>query len=780
MFDIYVNGVDPERLDEFDAIRESVGQTLKVSGDDLDVIMSSGDHPVCIQKGVPENQAINIRKALNKLGLVCSYQQQKSLRWESLELHDIESNDEYFTCPACNEKHPLIDEAEPEKCPGCKVNIEKYRQQKKQDEEYEEIRLRMLRLAQSQRESEERNKEIEAERTRRQELEQRAVNELGLKPKWSFKAWFSNSEGKDNKKALLAGLLVAMAGAGFYLYSQQNASEAHDALQEAESAGIPEQISTAADVSPQPGAVVATGDIIDTPPTPNAQNLVVADGQTAGQASLAQVHDNATKFLNSMGIETKVPEGGSGSAPIEVPEPADIAANLTVVETTGNEPAGIPAMESTGNAAAANPEVVQKPTVALQTDDAQTWAQATAEGLFLQSMLALADHDVEWDRFVDTKIKSYLATGKLKSAYIASQYQTDLHAYLDNTNALLAQFNRLGRQDLIDPLLSKTIQRIKNQTPALQAVLNLQFGLQHYDANRKLTLITEAEKSAGLIENPVQQARTYAEMAYYQKRSGDVRSSDQYFLLAEAKLAAAEAGAEKIAAYLVLVENYTKSGSGLNAEIAMTQADLLLIQSEASLQKQANLSLLSLAYQLGNSTLIDKYASRIPDKTEQAKANFQTMLEKLKIATPPDFSQQLTALGAADFSAVAAALAAEFEPDAIKQQSLMIDAQHRLASISDNFANLIAASKLARSAQRLGKSEMAAALFEQAVKTAQSLPDKQQADQGLRLTALDQSRVFLTDLAVVTADLIQDEKIKTATLAAINSNQPLVQVLAAQ
>ena len=81
MFDVYVSGIDPNRIGEIDQIRQNVSKTLGVTGNDLELLLSTEDHMVCIQENVPESSAIKIRQALTSMGLLCSYRLRAGGRW---------------------------------------------------------------------------------------------------------------------------------------------------------------------------------------------------------------------------------------------------------------------------------------------------------------------------------------------------------------------------------------------------------------------------------------------------------------------------------------------------------------------------------------------------------------------------------------------------------------------------------------------------------------------------------------------------------------------------
>lgn len=776
MFDIYVNGVIPTRLDELDTIRLKVGQTLKIDGEDLELILSSGAGPICIQENVSEAMAIKVRDTLTKLGLICTYKQRKAFRWDELSLESIQKADEVFTCPACDENHPLVDDAEPELCPNCRVHIENYRKKINQEAEYEELRLRMIRSAQSKLETEERDKSIEAERLARQEIEKKLADELGLKPKWSLKSLFSASEG-NSKKPLLVALVLVISLAAYYFVSQQNKPHDLPVLQEADLANIPEQAVSAAVVD-ETSSVVASNsttvapDITESAPTANAQTLVVQNGETPAQASLAKAHEDTTKFLNSIGIDTKAPVQQGVVNVVELPDEGDIIGKDAIT----------PASQTVSPTVTAQNQSLQSNVAsdvksAIQNSSLVKHELSSAKNDFVEIMYDNSERDLEWDLFIDKTVKSYIAQGKLKSAYIVSQYQTNINDYVDTMAELLNQFNKLGRQDLLGPSLIKLTQRIETQPIGLQAILKMQLGLKHYNSEEKAKLFNEAEQAASALANPIEQANAYAAMAYYEKAAGDIKNSDRHFLLAETKLKSVPAGFDKFSGYIHLAEYYSRADAVLNVEITMTQADLSLIQSDSKFQSPGNAMLLSVAHLNGNPLLIQKYSSRPIDSVSRVNAVYQSMLMKLKKETLPDFSKQLSALDTADFSGIAMALAAEFEPNAVKQQNLIADAQQKLPSITNNATKAVVASKLARAAQRIGKIDVANGLLEQSLSAAKLTQNNQQMDQVLKLISLDSGRVFLNDIALKAANLIHDETVKASTLDTVKLSQQVSQIL---
>ncbi len=102
MFDVYVSGVDPKRIGEFEEIKKNVGITLNIEGEILDHIVSPEDDLVLIQENVSEKDAIKIRKVLVDIGLLCTYQLRKTSRWGELSIESTDDLGDLFTCPVCN------------------------------------------------------------------------------------------------------------------------------------------------------------------------------------------------------------------------------------------------------------------------------------------------------------------------------------------------------------------------------------------------------------------------------------------------------------------------------------------------------------------------------------------------------------------------------------------------------------------------------------------------------------------------------------------------------
>lgn len=759
MFDVYVAGVEPSRIGDLDAIRENVRTILGAEGETLDMILSG--NTVCIQENISEQNAIKIRDILTGIGLVCSYQMvRKQSRWGELSIHPLEAKEsDLFTCPACNEKYPLEDDQEPKLCPGCGANIEKFRQQQKEKQDYEELRKNMQAKAQARQEAEEKERLKDDLKKRKADMEEKISKELGLNPKPGWKAFFDAKQIK--KSHLIAISVLAASAVGLSVYKlafDQDVVDTNLAAKIPETPAVPQPANPAQNASIKVAENVAAqtpeqaaaaqlptqADITETMPTANAQELMVAEGGVPSQAALAKTHSDVTKFLNSVGIDS-----------------GQVAAAGSVGSSSGvNElqvPGLSPSAGTTVVSASQTAELSQNPAALAQTSTISTPVE---NRIFLDDIYHELDADVEWDVFLNKKLKEHIKSGKLKSAYTLSQFQTDLNDHVDGIAELVAAFSKLGRNDLIDATINKTNQKIRGLPQEEQPAYLARFSLALQKIANNQNFFEDAEKQALSIQDAIKQSQALSKVALYQKNAGQTQGANKNFSLAQEKLVTATPGFEQFSGFITLADDYTKSGNALNAEAAIKMAEFLLDKLEPAKKEDGMAMLLNTAYLANDNLLIRKYSDLIRTPANRFKASYQFIKSQLREGGTASFLGQLSDITDADYSAVATGLAALIEADPEKQKILNTMAQQKVLLIQDTEKKAVAASKVARNLSRQGKDADATALFDQALIFAQAVKNPKQQDAVFILLAMDKARVFQIDGANQIVNLIHDEHLK--------------------
>lgn len=136
-FDIFIKGINPDRIAETENIKAQVTKVLKIHLADLDKLLAQ-PNGACVRRGVSEDDAKHYQISLAKLGLVSLYQPAKRL--SNLELlpteHEEYSAEEKLICPNCGYEIPSNEDGtKPEKCIECGITITTFIEQKRQNEE---------------------------------------------------------------------------------------------------------------------------------------------------------------------------------------------------------------------------------------------------------------------------------------------------------------------------------------------------------------------------------------------------------------------------------------------------------------------------------------------------------------------------------------------------------------------------------------------------------------------------------------------------------------------
>ena len=290
MYDVFVTGIAPHQSGKLAEIKKKLDATLGISDLDLEKLLAPEAAPICLRENVSEAGATKLCSILNKLGLACSYRPHHTNHWQNLSLVPLEEKSDIFTCPACNKQKNLEGAVEPKKCPFCFVDVRSFVAKQKEQEEYEEIRKKLLRKSQHQLEQERLDRLRFEEIKRKQLLEEKIAKELGLQTKFNLKTLrFALQDTRKRYWIPAAMLVLGMA----YLSTHQLFANNSPENNFTESA-IPEQSMASATVSQQTGDKLAIAKNSQLPD----QNDIAAT-MTPAQAALAQTHSRIGKLLNA-------------------------------------------------------------------------------------------------------------------------------------------------------------------------------------------------------------------------------------------------------------------------------------------------------------------------------------------------------------------------------------------------------------------------------------------------------------------------------------------------
>jgi rubrerythrin len=713
MFDVYVKGINPERIDELEDIKKKI--VVALAGEqDLERLLYPKGGSICIQKNISEADAKQTSKLLADLGLLCTYKPHQRAQRLKFTLVPLEKAEAFFTCPACQKRQALHGKAEPKFCPLCNVYINKFREEQQEKAEHDDMRQKILRLSRNQLDYEKQENRKEAERKRKALLEEQVAKELGMQSSSAWKPYFGLINQIQKRYQLTALVFISLMGGAIYEYNPTQ-SAGHDSL----AINIPETLTRLTPRQPRDTIVIIEKQL----PTLND----MADSQTSGvfvqnsltlaQGTSAQNHAYLLNAMKAAGLNTR--NQATKNSPVTVGE----------------------------------------------------------NRLFLDTIYGEIASDVEWDVYINRKAKDYIKSGNLKSAYQLSQQQSDLTDHIGIISELLAAFSSLERTDLIESATVTLTQRIDEQPQELQAIYKVQLAIALQGIGKQNNLLNEAEHLALSLKNPIKQSQALSGIAVYQKSAGQPETANKFLLLAEEKLRAASPGKQKFSAYLNLAHDYAKLGFTVNAELALTQAENLLAYTNKTNQEHSLAMLLNIAYLSNNGVLSEKYASRIKNSAYRSNASYQNIQSRLKDSRSDDVAEQLAGIADPEYAAVTTALSTFLEIDPARQSSLTSTAQLKLTSIQDNEKKAVATSKVARYFYRLGDEKSALILFDQAFSSAKTIDNTDRKDAVLIVLAMDYAKVFLTGDAERMANLIQAKNARAATFDMIKTIEPVKSII---
>ena len=277
LFDIFINGINPERADETDKIRKDASNVLQLSLEDLDELLAHANG-TRIRRNVTEEEAKNYQQALTKVGLICLYRPAAKCEPNSNPL-SIETANE-ISCPHCDLKISANTEGNlPEKCERCGIVIAAYLEQKADDDEREAIKAKVLAAQELANKAKIKKLQDDIEKQRKLDLEADVLRELGA----------GKAKNPLNVKLLAVGggLVIATMGASYFLTQP---------------------------TAPPASAVVAT--------TPAATKT---SAPATAQDAMQKTHDQAAQVLNGFGLDPDAfanagGSGGDNSASVSTPQ----------------------------------------------------------------------------------------------------------------------------------------------------------------------------------------------------------------------------------------------------------------------------------------------------------------------------------------------------------------------------------------------------------------------------------------------------------------------------
>jgi len=415
LFDIFIKGINPDRLNETVEIKAHAVKMLQISASEVDELLAQ-PNGVCIRRNSPEVEAKNYQYKLGKLGLICICRPTRPL--SNLELVPMEADfDESSSiCPNCGHDMPVNgDDNKPaEKCEECGITITKFLDLRHKNEEREAIKSKLLASENNIHVHAIKKHEEEAEKQRKLDLEKEILQEL-----------HGGDEIKKSpsvKLLVIGGGLIALVGASYFL----KPSTSQPPISTTENSATSTPVEKSAASSSSKGASAKGG---------ASNNATPMDSQQAMQ----KTHDQAAQVLKGFGLNPDAIADASGSAG----------------ESSGES--------STEEAAAYSPAATKKPIASLQP-------------LNSQEIFSLLNTDTAWDHFLSENSQTLLQRQLPENAKKLSKYIVANDVYVDAVGELLHTAQEHKQSKLVDNYLAILETRLTLLPAEQQAVYFAQAG----------------------------------------------------------------------------------------------------------------------------------------------------------------------------------------------------------------------------------------------------------------------------------------------------------------
>ncbi len=480
-FDIFIKGINPERIEEADSIRVNAAKALQISVSKLDELLAQPS--VCIRRDANENEAINYQRTLSKLGLVSLYSPIQ--RRTHLELIPIaeEIVETSVICPYCQHEIPIgEDSLEPEKCPECSITITKFLELQRQNEERDAIKAKLLASQTTLQIQAVKKQEEEAEKQRKLDLEKEVLEEL------QGDRVIKKTPLNVKLLAIGGGLIVAVAGASYFLTELQPPSAAPKSTAQTPSLTTGSETSSA-------GSSVQLA-------TPKGGASKAAAPMNSQQA-MQKTHDQAAQVLQGFGLNPDAFANASNSGGETMPTSEEMLLETTTSSTPEN--ATPPASEMI------------------------TPAVVTPSPLNSQELFAVLNNDITWDSFLAQNSKILLDRQLPENAAKLSKFIVADDVYVDSLGALLRAAQQAKQTKWVDDYLAALETRLMPLPPEEQALYFAQAGGYLTLENGSNRLLVRAENLLASLPKPELQLGVVLKLAVVYSKTGNIAIANSYF-----------------------------------------------------------------------------------------------------------------------------------------------------------------------------------------------------------------------------------------------------------
>ncbi len=471
-FDIFIKGINPERIAETESIKANVAKVLQISLKDLDELLVQ-PNGACIRREASEDEAKHYQISLTKLGLMCLYR--PALRLSNLELLPIEVKEEFttdaFICPNCEHEMSVNEDgSEPEKCSECGITIAKFVEQKRRNDERDAIKAKLLVSQNIIKQEQLKKQQEDAEKQRKLELEKEVLQEL-------------HSDGVIKKPlnikllAIGGGLCVVIAGAS-YFFTQSNPA------------------------LPTESNLVVNSSMRLVHPTETPQTVTSTPVDT--QQAMQKTHDQAAQVLNGFGLDADAFANAGNAATNNVASPSE---KMLLPQTAPNNPDATP----------------------LNATQLVEAIPNTPQSTHSDELLTILSNDITWDYFLAQNSKMLLERQLPENAEKLSKYIIATDVYIDTLGILLRAAQQHKQTKLVDDYLASLEIRLTPLPAEQQAIYFAQAGGYLALENGSNALLVRAEKLLAGLPRPELQLNTVLKLAVIYSKTGNIAIANSYF-----------------------------------------------------------------------------------------------------------------------------------------------------------------------------------------------------------------------------------------------------------
>ncbi len=521
LFDIFIKGIDPERISEEKEIKIQAAKVLQISLSELDELLAQ-PNGACIRRGSPEDEAKQYQRTLSKLGLVCIYAHAKRLT--NLELIPLEEEilATSLICPSCEHEMPIEeDEPEPEKCEKCGISIAKFLEQQQQEKEREAIKAKLLASQTIIKNQTTKKQQEEAEKQRKLDLEKQVLQELHGS---------GEVEKTVNVKLLVisGGLILLTAGVSYLLSQSPKPPVKIATSTPALTTNSQEQSTTNSNIQlATPDAKMAA-----------AKGVSQQGAPMTAQQAMQKTHDQAAKVLNGFGLNADAfanggSSGGGQAMPLSTEDLLQ-ASNDDSMLTGGNSTATATASNSTPVNATmtinSNATAVTNSNTAAQQGQIPTSVSRTGaqKSMNSQELFSALSNDITWDYFLAQNSKTLLERQLPEKAVKLIKYIVANDVYVDALGVLLNAARQGEKTKLVDEYLAALETRLAQLPAEQQAVYFAQAGGYLPLENGSNRLLVRAENLLKNLKSEIQ-LNAVLKLAVVYSKMGNIAKANDYF-----------------------------------------------------------------------------------------------------------------------------------------------------------------------------------------------------------------------------------------------------------